>query len=348
MKIVKNTFILIPFFLLAFAVVKAQNPTVPAIESLAGTVEKTDETGEEIVIKTQSGEQKSFKIFSKTSFLRIGSDEKNLEKAERIALKDVVPGNRILARGTVSAQTKSFLAQTVIVIRNLASKESKQIQGRVTFIDVSKKEIKISDSSPTETKNITIDASSPNIGFKRYAYKSLKFNDSISGTFEQIKIGDSLKSLGNFDDKNPVFKPEVLVSGTFRTVGGKITALDLKTSEITLVDIQTNQPLKLKIMDDVRLKKITKEVENRIIDIYFKKPTAEKKDFAKNFYDDLSDVSTADLKVGDSIIISTVVDDKNNPVAASSVLTGTDGIFKVLSERQKKSRQPINLGSINL
>ena len=347
MKIFEKYLALVLLLLLFSVIAKAQN-TTPAIESLAGVVSKTDEANGEIIIKTSSEGEKKIKIFVKTSFLRIRADEKSLEKAERILLKDIVVGSNILARGVVSPETKIFTAQAVIVIKNESANESVQIQGRVVSTDVSKKEIRISDSSQSENKIVVIDASSPNVDFRRYAYKSLKFNDSITGNFNQIKSGDSLKSLGKFDGQNSVFKPNVLISATFRTVGGKVTSINLETKEISVVDFQTNQSLKLKIADDVRLKKITTEVENQIIDVYFKKQSVEKTDFAKNFYNNLPDLSVASLAVGSNILISTIVDDKNTPVTASSVLAGTDEIFKLLDERKRKNRPPINLGSINL
>lgn len=348
MTILEKYLCLILLFLLFFKFAKAQNEATPVIQSLAGVISKTDETNEEITIKDKEGEKKTFKVFGKTSFLRIRADENSLDKAERISLKDVAVGSNVLVRGTISPETKIFTAQTVIVIKSLSTDESVQIQGRVISTDVSKKEIRISEASQTENKTLVIDASSPNIEFRRYASKSLKFSDSTAGNFEQIKPGDSLKSLGNFGSQNSVFKPTILISATFRTVGGKITALDLATKEITIIDFQTDKPLKLKIADDVRLKKITREIENRIIDVYFKKQSAEKGDFLKNFYDGLPDVPAASLEVGDNIILSTMVDDKNTPVAVSSILSGTDEIFKLLDERRKKNRPPINLGSINL
>lgn len=344
----KKYLCLISLFLLFFEVAKAQNETAPAIQSIAGAVFKTDETNKEITIKVKEGENKTFKIFGKTSFLRVKAGENSLDKAERISLKDVVGGSNVLVRGTISPETKIFTAQTVIVIKSAPADESVQIQGRVISTDASKKEIRISDSSQTEIKTLVIDASSPNIEFRRYASKSLKFSDSTAGNFEQIKPGDSLKSLGNFDGQNSVFKPTTLISAAFRTVGGKITALNLATKEITITDFQTDKPLKLKIADDARLKKITREIEDRIIDVYFKKQSAEKGDFLKDFYNSLPDMPAASLAVGDNIILSTMVDDKNTPVAVSSILSGTDEIFKLLNERRKKNRPPINLGSINL
>jgi predicted RNA-binding protein len=348
MRATKEIFIFTLIYLFFVGLSEGQTTIQPKTESLVGNISKIDIEKGEISIKNQEGEEKTLKIIKSTSFLRLDSEGMPLENAQRISLNELILGNRLFVRGIKSAEKNYFLLQTVIVLQNLPSQGASQIQGRVTSIDISKKEIKITGSLQTENRIIVIDASSESVDFRRYGYKSLKFDDSVKGTFEQIKIGDNLKSLGTFDDKISTFKPKVLISGTFKVLAGKIKLLDFQSNEVTIIETQTNQTFKLKIVEDVRLKKLSKDTESEVIKMYFKDSSSEKPNFTKNYYDNLPNLPINELVVDENVLLSTVVDEKNTPVSVSSFLIGVNEIFKILSERQKKSRQPLNLGSISL
>jgi hypothetical protein len=55
---------------------------------------------------------------------------------------------------------------------------------------------------------------------KRYAPDSIKFGDAKPSTFEELKVGDQLRALGDRTDDPLRFNPQKVVTGSFRTVGG--------------------------------------------------------------------------------------------------------------------------------
>src|SRR5205814_5179829 len=130
------------------------------------------------------------------------------------------------------------------------------IFGRVSAVNPDTKEITLQVRSFMGAQPITIAAGTGNVKFRRYAPDSVKFSDAKTSSFGEIKVGDQLRAKGDKSEDGTHFTPEEIVTGSFRTSVGTVTAVDTAKNEITIKDAQTNQPLTVVVRPDSVLKQV--------------------------------------------------------------------------------------------
>jgi hypothetical protein len=94
---------------------------------------------------------------------------------------------------------------------------------------------------------------------RRYAPDSIKFSDAKPSDFNQLKVGDQVRALGDKSPDGTHFTPERVVTGSFQTVAGTITAIDATTGEIKINDLEKKRPLTIVIKSDSVLRKVPAE-----------------------------------------------------------------------------------------
>lgn len=235
-----------------------------------GEVTALDPTAKQMTVKTDSGSVITVALDDNTSYMRIPPGEKTLDKATKVTLAEVGVGDRVFARGKVADDQKSVPARMVIVMSkaDLAQKQEREraewqrrgIVGTVTALNPATKEITLSARSREGATPITIVAAGENIRFRRYAPGSVKFSDAKPSSLSELKTGDQLRALGDKSPDGARFTPEEIVSGSFRTVTGTVTAVDPATGEIKINDTQNRQPLTVVVSSDSLLKRFPQEM----------------------------------------------------------------------------------------
>ena len=113
--------------------------------------------------------------------------------------------------------------------------------------------------SPDGPRPVVIDASG-NARFLRYAPDSIRFSDATPSSFAELKVGDQLRALGERSADGSRFTPEEIISGPFRRVGGRVTAVNTTAGEIRIKDEQTGKPLVVVVGKRSTLRRIPPEV----------------------------------------------------------------------------------------
>src|SRR4030095_9804575 len=115
---------------------------------------------------------------------------------------------------------------------------------------------KESDTNPkmAGTQSVVIPVSDKT-EMKRYAPDSIKFGDAKPSTFGELKVGDQLRALGDRAQDGTKFTPQKIVTGSFRTVGGTVTAVDPATGEIKINDLEKKKPFTVIIKQDSVLRR---------------------------------------------------------------------------------------------
>ena len=91
--------------------------TAPPSKNIVGAVTAVDSGGKQLTVQTDnSGPAYAVKIEDATKLMRLPAGEKDIKKAEPIQFSDIGVGDRVLARGPVSAEDKTFPARTVVVM----------------------------------------------------------------------------------------------------------------------------------------------------------------------------------------------------------------------------------------
>lgn len=251
---------------LSLALAGAQT-TPPPLKSVIGEVTAVDASAKQIKVKADDGVLYTINLGDATSYYRIPPGEKDLKKAAKIAFTDVEVGDRVLARGPFTDETKSVAAKTVVIMTkaDLAQKHAKDreewqkrgIAGTVTAVNPGTKEITI-NTHQRDAKPIVIDASSA--GFRRYAPDSVRFSDAKPSTFAELQVGDTLRALGNKDDTGTRLKAEELVFGSFQTIAATVVSANAATGELVVMDLKTKKPVTILTNQNTMLRKLDERV----------------------------------------------------------------------------------------
>ena len=233
----KTFFFAVALGLITLFAPQGGDPNITAKYAL-GEVKSIDATAKQLIIKTDAGSTVTVSLSDKTTYKKLAPGETSLTNATDVTFADLAEGDRIMARGTVAADLKSVPAAMVVVMTkgDLAKKADAEraewrrrgILGVITALKPDTKEITISNRTMAGTQSVVIPVSDKT-EMRRYAPDSIKFGDAKPSQFSELKVGDQLRALGDRTEDPLRFNPQKVVTGSFRTVGGVVTAIDATT-----------------------------------------------------------------------------------------------------------------------
>jgi hypothetical protein len=182
--------------------------------------------------------------------------------------------------------------------------------------------------------------------------------------FEELKVGDQLRALGERNPEGTAFNAEKVVTGSFKTVAGVITAIDAATGELKINDMQTKQPLTIVVKQDAVLRRFpaASEMGGGMMMVRpgggggaggqappaggqaaGQGPGGPGRAGGGNMQDMLERLPTialADVKVGDTIIVSSTKGADPTRLTAISLISGADTLLNMLAARQQQAGGP--------
>ncbi len=244
------------------------DPNITAKHAI-GEVKTIDASAKQLTIKTDAGSTVTVSLSNKTTYKKLAPGETSLTNASDVTFADLAEGDRIMARGTVATDFKSVPAAMVIVMTkgDLAKKADAEraewrrrgILGVITALKPDTKEITISNRTMAGMQSIVIPVTDKT-EMRRYAPDSIKFGDAKPSDFSELKVGDQLRALGDRGEDPLRFNPQKVVTGSFRTVGGVVTAIDPATGEIKINELEKKTPLTIVIKQDAVLRRFPAEM----------------------------------------------------------------------------------------
>ncbi len=236
----------------------AQEPAARVI----GEVTAVDAGAGQIALKPDAGAPVAVSLTPSTLFLRVAPGEKDLKKASRITLKDVVAGDRVLARGRM-ADGKLQAASIVVMSKaDLARKheadraewQRRGLAGTVTAVDAASHEISISIGPSEGGRSAILGAA--NASFRRYAPGSVRFSDAQPSSFEQVQVGDQLRALGDKNADGTRVQAEEIVFGSFRSIAAQVKTVNTADGEIRATDLESKKPIVIHVASDTQLRRM--------------------------------------------------------------------------------------------
>lgn len=380
--------ILLALTLSMSALAQTSDPAITATR-VFGKITEINAPAGEMTVKTDAGSVVSVKLNEKTTYERMPVGETDRSKAIKIALTDITVGDGVYARGYVAADKKSVPAQQIIVVSqsDIAKKQEKEraewrqrgINGIIESLNPQTKEITLSARTAEGPKPIIIPVTDK-VKMRRYAPDSIKFSDAKKSSWDELKVGDQLRAKGDKSADGTHFTAEEMVTGSFRTIGGEITAVDPATNEIKINDIQSKQPLTVVVRKDSNLKRIPPEFLQMMAaggppggapgagapggatppPGGASRPPAGGPGGApgggaaggfdiQRMIDNLPATTLAELKPGETVLLLSTAGADPSRVTAITLVSGVQPIFMMLQARQGgPANRPPNLGTINL
>ena len=251
---------------LSLALAGAQTAT-PPLKSVIGEVTSLDAAAKQIKVKADDGAVYTIDLADSTSYYHVPPGEKDLKKATKIAPSDVAVGDRLLARGALTEETKSIAAKTIVVMtkadlakkqeRDRAAWQTRGVAGTVTAVNADTKEITI-NTHGRDTKTVVIETSAA--GFRRYAPDSVRFADAKPSTFAELQVGDTVRVLGDKNEDGTRFKAEELIFGSFLTIAATVVSVNAATGEVVVTDLRTKKPVTIQTNQNTMLRKLDERI----------------------------------------------------------------------------------------
>ncbi|HEX5708108.1 MAG TPA: hypothetical protein VFX96_12475 [Pyrinomonadaceae bacterium] len=246
-----------------------QNDPGVTPNGVIGEVVAVDANAKQVFVKTDMGSVVTVATADNTIIRRNPPGETKLDKAVPMTLAELVAGDRVFARGALSDDRKSVMGRALIV-NTKADLEKKReaeraewkargVVGVVAAVDPATKEITLNTRTPEGPKPVKLAVAGDAVKFRRYAPDSVKFSDAKPSTFEEVKVGDQLRAKGERSADGATFTPEEIVTGTFRTTLGTVSAVDAAKNEITVKQMQGNAVMTVVVRPDSMLKRVPAE-----------------------------------------------------------------------------------------
>jgi co-chaperonin GroES (HSP10) len=250
----------------SFAQTPSPSPAAQIV-SLVGEVKAIDANAKQIVLRADSGVISTVNLSEKTQYKRLAPGETTLAKATDITLADVGAGDRVLARWRAGADIKSAPTPQVVVMNkaDLAKKQEQDraqwrrrgVSGIVSSVNPSTQEITVSSRSLMGAPQAVIIPINDKVLIRRYPPDTIpKYSEAKPSKFEEVKVGDQLRALGDKSADGTHLTAEEVLFGTFKIVGGTVTALDAANNQIKINDLQTKKPLTINLKPDSVLRRL--------------------------------------------------------------------------------------------
>jgi hypothetical protein len=350
-----------------------------------GEVKSVEPDNKLVTIKTDAGSEVMVLFSDKTTYKKLAPGETSLTNATDISLSDISAGDRIFARGNVAEDRKSISAQQIIVMSkgDIAKKQETErlewrrrgILGVISALKPEANEITIQSRSMAGTQAVIIPVSDKT-EMRRYAPDSIKFADAKPSTFGELKVGDQLRALGDRAPDGTRFTPQKVVTGSFRTIGGVVTAVDPATGEIKINELEKKRPLTIVIKQDSVLRKFPPASEMGGMMGGFRgagggapgggagqggqAPGGQAQGARpqgagpgggpggmrgggfniNDMLERLPTISVADVKVGDTIIVSSTQGVDPTRLTAIALVSGADTLLTMLAPRPQAGQTP--------
>jgi hypothetical protein len=249
----------------------AQDAAAPAAKPVTflGTVQTL--SGNTLTVKSDAGATMQVTVEENARLLRIEPGQKTLAGASPFSLADLQAGDRVMARGSASADGNSLTASMLVAIKgaDIAQKQEQDREdwqkhgtgGLVKAVDPGAGTVTISSGAGSRTLVIHVSATTI---IRRYAPGSVRFDQAIKSSVDQIKPGDQLRARGSRSDDGATLEAEEIVSGSFRNLAGPIQAVNAAASTITVNDTATKKPVVISVTPDSELKKLDPAVAQRL------------------------------------------------------------------------------------
>jgi hypothetical protein len=249
----------------------------------------------------------------------------------------------------------------------------------VSSINPAAKEITITSRSLMGASQAVIVAVTDKATMKRYSADSIpKYSEAKPGKFEDVKVGDQLHARGDKNADATRLTAEEIVSGTFRIAGGTVTAIDVAANKISMNDLQTKKPMTVVVRPDSVLRRFVQMMGGGAAGgsgapgqggpgaqgagtqgAGRPAPGAQGAGAQgpggqgprpggpggpgmnmADLLERLPVISINELKVGDTVIMSTLPGSDPSQVTAISLVTGIEPLLQMIAMRQQAGGQP--------
>jgi hypothetical protein len=340
--------------LLALAIYPGESDVIPAYQAptpaakekgrqsdftvIIGVITDISLESKLMIVKSDTGGGVTITLDKGTIYRRLPIGEKSIAGAVLIIPSEVHPADRILVQCVVSEDRKTIIARQLVVMsqadvlkkqqRDREEWRARGIAGRVIALNPEAREISLQPLAGGGSNSpIIIVAKGEKVFFRRYAPDSVSFSEARPSSFEELKVGDQLRALGEKHNDGVRFTPEEIVSGSFRSIGAIINTVDVESNKIETIDIQTRKPLTVFGKENSTLRRLPPDLSKNFT------PGKETNANLQDALERASILKLDELKAGDRILITSTRGSDPAQVTAITVVAGLDVFLRQVEQR---------------
>jgi hypothetical protein len=173
---------------------------------------------------------------AKITLADVGAGDRVLARGRGAAEQKTVPALQVVV------MSKADLAKKQEQER--AEWRRRGVSGIVASLNPSTQEITVSSRTMMGAPQAVIIPVTDKVMMRRYPPDTIpKYSDAKPSKFAEVKVGDQLRALGDRTPDGTHLTAEEVVFGTFKIAGGTVTAIDAASNQIKINDLQTKKPL---------------------------------------------------------------------------------------------------------
>ena len=361
--------------ILSAAVMLFARSTDPANQEknrIVGEVKAIDSGARRLTIRTDGGKTVIVLTDEATTYRRVPPNERSLEKAVAISFSDISMGDRILVIASTPGDVQVSAGRLFVMNKaELAGEREREreewrrrgIFGVVIAIDSGRKEIAARARGREGPEPVVI-STAGNVRFRRFAADSARLSDSRPSSFAELKVGNQFRALGDRSADGTRFTAEEIVFGSFFRTGGRITAIDTGTGELTIKDDQTGKQLTIAIGRRSMMRRIPADIAEKLetgrqasstaTNSSKQKPgpaaktaTAEAEKPPRSLqetFESLPSITLDDLKKGDMVLVTATTGNERSRATAVTLVTGDPAFLTRLERLQTQTAGSMNPG----
>lgn len=241
--------------------------TAPAVLRQSGTVKSVN--AGLIVIDAGNGATYTVQPTAAARVLQLPPGSKDLKTAQPTSVDAIVAGDRLLAVGKAATEANTIDASLVVVMKatDIAQRNEEAAAdwlkhgsgGIVTAVDLGNAVITVRSGAHTVAVH-----TSASTTFRRYASGSVKYEETVPSTLQQIAVGDQLQMRGEKSPDGTSLQAEEVVAGTFANISGLLTAVDASAGTVSLKDLATKKTVTVKIAAATDMRSLPPEMAARL------------------------------------------------------------------------------------
>ncbi|SPF36370.1 conserved hypothetical protein [Candidatus Sulfopaludibacter sp. SbA4] len=304
--------------------------TAAAPKPVLGTVAAFKADTLEFAVKPDNGATVLVKVGPETEVVTIPPGESGLAKAKPAKVTDLALGDRVLVSfvdGMVEARRIVLISADDIARRDEAERLDWQQRGTSGVVaSVNGAVVTIEQRTPQGVKTTAVTVTGKT-RIRRYAPDSVKFTDAQPGALGEIAVGDQVQARGRKSDDGSRLAADEVVSGTFLTKVGTVTAVNPDSREIVIEDLRTKEALTVRVTAGSQLKMLP-DMRAMMSGQPHGAPANEGAQFdIKQVLEHLPAATMADVKAGSTIVVTSTRGANSSQLTAIMLLANADSLI---------------------
>ena len=221
-------------------------------------------SGNNITVKTSTGEEHQVEVPSSTPIKRIEPGQTSLANAAALPFSDLAVGDRVLVLLSSSSSGTTPQASEIVAIKHedVVKRQQQEAQawsegvgGLVKSVDPSSGAMVVTAGAGLTSKTVTVHTT-PSTVLKRYAPASVSYAQAKPAPISDIHPGDQLMARGAKNADGTEIDAQEVVSGSFRNISGLIASIDTSNQTVVVKDLLTKKPVTIHVTPEAQMRQL--------------------------------------------------------------------------------------------